>query len=147
MATPPRFSERRGFVVAAVAWAVLGGMTGLAGCRRGPAPPAGAVLVSGTITVRGAPLGRGTVQFAAAEGTDNGSARLDPQGRYEVWLQPRDYGVAVIAYEAIEKVDPATGAPLPPTPLIPVRYFTTADSGLTATVSAENRTVSFDLAK
>jgi hypothetical protein len=147
MATPPRSSERRGLVVAVVAWVVLGGIAGFAGCRRGPAPPPGAVLVSGTITVGGAPLGRGTVQFAAAEGTDSGSARLDPQGRYEVWLQPREYGVAVIAYEAVEKVDPATGAPLPPTPLIPVRYFTPSGSGLTATVSAENRTVSFDLAR
>lgn len=145
MATPPRSRERRAVVLAVVA--VCAALGGLAGCRRGPAPPPGAVLVSGTITIAGAPLGRGTVQFAAAEGTDNGSARLDAQGRYEVWLQPRDYGVAVIAYEALEKVDPATGAPLPPTPLIPVRYFTTTESGLTATVSKEHRTVSFDLAR
>lgn len=123
------------------------GVAAVAGCRRGPAPPPGAVLVSGTITVAGAPLGRGTVQFAAAEGTDNGSARLDSRGRYRVWLQPREYGVAVIAYDAVERVDPATGAPLPPTPLIPSRYFTTAESGLRATVSGENRTASFDLAK
>jgi hypothetical protein len=147
MATPPRFLERRGFPAAIAAGIVLIATLGLAGCRRGPAPAPGAVLVSGTITIAGAPLGRGTVQFAAAEGTDNGSARLDAQGRYEVWLQPREYGVAIIAYDALEKVDPATGAPLPPTPLIPVRYFTTSESGLTATVSAESRTVSFDLAR
>jgi hypothetical protein len=118
-----------------------------AGCRRGPPAPPGAVLVSGTVTFAGAPLGRGTIQFAAVDSTDSGSAKLDRGGRYEVWLQPRDYGVAVIAYEAVEKVDPTTGAPLPPTPLIPVRYFTTAGSGLAATVAADSRSVSFDLTK
>jgi hypothetical protein len=140
---PPRFPDRWAFAFVAI---VVAGLVLVAGCGRSSAPP-GAVLVSGTITVAGAPLGRGTVQFAAAEGTDSGAARLDASGRYEVWLQPREYGVAVIAYDAVERVDVATGAPLPPTPLIPVRYFTTEASGLTATVSAEQRTVSFDLAK
>jgi hypothetical protein len=142
MALPPRSRERR--LVAAV---LMAGLALAAGCRRGPAPPPGAVLVSGTITVAGAPLGRGTVQFAAVGSTDNGSARLDARGRYELWLQPRDYGVAVIAYDAIERVDATTGAPLPPVPLIPTRYFTTEASGLTATISPASRTASFDLAK
>lgn len=62
-------------------------------------------------------------------------------------MPPRFPDRRAIAYDAVERVDAATGAPLPPTPLIPVRYFTTAASGLTATVSAEQRTVSFDLAK
>lgn len=142
MATSPPFPERL-----AVAAALGACLLAAAGCSGGPAGPPGAVLVSGTVTVAGAPLGRGTIQFAAVEGTDSGSAKLDARGHYQVWLQPRDYGVAVIAYEAIEKVNPTTGAPLPPTPLIPVRYFTTAESGLSTSVSADSRTVSFDLTK
>jgi hypothetical protein len=131
----------------AVAILLGAGLLLTAGCRRGPPAPPGAVLVSGTVTFAGTPLGRGTIQFASVGSTDSGSAKLDARGHYEVWLQPREYGVAVIAYEAVEKVDPATGAPLPPTPLIPTRYFTTAGSGLSATVSADGRTVSFDLTK
>ena len=116
------------------------------GCRRGPPPPPGAILVSGAVTYADAPLGRGTVQFAAAAGTDSGTAKVGAEGRFSVWLQPGEYRVAVIAYDGIERVD-AIGAPLPQKSLIPERYFTTEKSGLRATVDKDHRTVSFDLDK
>ncbi|MCE9630047.1 MAG: hypothetical protein K8S94_04910 [Planctomycetia bacterium] len=116
------------------------------GCSRGLPPPPGTVRVDGVVRYESAPLSRGTVQFAAPTGTRCGSARLDPEGQFTVWLEPGEYRVAVIAYDGIERVD-AVGAPLPQNSLIPERYFTPEGSGLAATVDAEHRTLAYDLQK
>jgi len=118
----------------------------MAGCQYGAPPPAGAVKVTGSVRLEGTALPRGTVQFGAVSGNDSGTAKIQPDGRFVVWLQPGDYRAAVIAYDGIERVD-TNGIPLPQNSIIPERYFTTEESGLTASVDKDRRSVEFDLQK
>jgi len=114
------------------------------GCRYGAPPPPGAVQVTGSVRFAGSALPRGTVQFGAVAGNDSGTAKIQPDGRFVVWLQPGDYRAAVIAYDGIERVD-ANGIPLPQNSIIPERYFTTEQSGLTASVDQKHCSIEFDL--
>lgn len=113
------------------------------GCHdRQPFP--GAVKVTGVVRYEGTPLARGTVQFGAVEGNDCGTARVRPDGSFTVWLRPGDYRAAVIAFDGIERVDDK-GIPLPQKAVIPQRYFTVGESGLTASIASDRHTLAFEL--
>lgn len=116
------------------------------GCRYGAPPPAGAVKVTGAVRYENAALPRGTVQFSAVEGNDSGTAKIQSDGRFVVWLQPGEYRAAVIAYDGIERVD-SNGIPLPQNSIIPDHYFTTEHSGLTVSIDKDRRSVEFELRK
>ena len=110
------------------------------GC--GPKVEPGMIPVTGQVTLAGKPLQEAAICF---NGDDNGfsnTARIDG-GRFRSALKPGSYSIAVIAQE--ELFD-ERGIPTGFRQLIPIRYFTTTSSGLTATIDSAHRTVALDLA-
>ncbi len=111
--------------------------------------------VKGRVTLKGAPIGDGSVIFQGASANVSVSGNLKPDGTYQIvaanmpGLPPGDYKVAI----SPSKI--GTGeAPLAIAPgqaevvrvMIPQRYHSTETSGLTATVQAgENPAFNFDL--
>jgi len=135
--------EMRRQLVLGMAAVCVGGL--FSGC--GSAPPAGKVLVTGTVTVAGKPLNRGIINFGCADGTSAmGSARISPQGEFSVHLRPGDYNVAIL--------DPQAGMRPPSTPggrptsvksVVPSRYESANTSGLKLTAAADGNPVTFAL--
>ncbi len=110
-----------------------------AGCGNSDTGPK-RVYVTGTITIDGEPLSQGMVSFFPDESVPGGhsaTAHLQPDGTYSLGtFEPEDgvipgrFRVAVLSYES----DFETGES---TPLIPERYLSVDESGLTAHVLAE----------
>lgn len=108
------------------------------GCGRGPdLPPMS--KVSGTVTLNGRPLPRGTVQFVpdVARGTEgpSGVGLIDENGHYEITtagVKGALVGHHKISVEAEEEYDETTISMGPS--LIPRRYNNPETSGLTAEV-------------
>jgi hypothetical protein len=115
----------------------------VAGCGPGGPPRA---PVSGTVTLDGKPLPRGTVQFApdAGRGTNGatGVGSIDAQGRYEIQTTGAPgaivgfHQVGVVACEQVD-LNQTSYAPS----LIPERYNNPLASGLTAEVKKGQRNV------
>ena len=92
--------------------------------------------VSGTVTLDGRPLERGTVTFhPQADGTP-GYGAIDPEGQYtvqtnnRVGLSPGDYVITVVALEPSEPPSSPMGMPSPGKTLAPRRYASVDSSDL-----------------
>ena len=108
------------------------------------------VQVIGVVTVDGEPLEKGMVSFfpdESAAGAQSATGHIQPDGSYtlgtferEDGAAPGQYRVAVQSYET----DLMTGEDRP---LIPERYFSVDESGLSAHVLDEpdDQTFNFDL--
>jgi|GEM_PF-5541515 len=82
--------------------------------------------------------GGGAIVFDGA--AESGLAPLDADGKFHLSLPPGSYRVAIEPPGGIplERPDPKT-SPLPP------KYMDPSSSGLTVTISADNRDLTFDL--
>lgn len=96
--------------------------------------------VSGTVTLDGKPLGRGTVTFhPQAHGTP-GYGAIGPNGQYtvqtnnRVGLSPGDYVITAVALEPSEPPSSPLAMPSPGKPLAPRRYASVDSSDLRHTV-------------
>jgi hypothetical protein len=135
----------------------------LAGCgetKKGQLPTAQA---AGQVTYRGKPLVRGEIKFLPVQ-TPGKEARaaqgtLDEQGRYCLSTYAQDDGAVLGDYQVVvesreappEDVTAARRmtnrgmAVLQPKSLIPMRYFDSRTSGLSAHVVSGKNTLNFDL--
>jgi hypothetical protein len=134
----------------------------LAGCggpKQGQMPTA---QVTGQITYRGAPLGRGEVKFIPVQTSDKAVrvayGTLDEQGRYRLGTYGQGDGAILGDYQVtLEARDEMPGGvgkrktahgfvpAQQPKSLIPERYADPAKSALTAHVAAGSNTLNFDL--
>jgi hypothetical protein len=114
----------------------------MAGC----ASPERPITVSGKVTFKGDPVTEGSVQFTD-ESTGRGSeVDLRPDGTYEASLFAGNYKVVITPPYL---VDNSSGMPNPKykkVKNIPAKYHSTATSGLSAVVSADQATHDFSLA-
>jgi hypothetical protein len=115
----------------------------LAGC--GKATPDGMITVTGTVACGGKPLPKGAVHLVPADATKAALARIDGSGRFRADVWPLDYRIAVTADEQPAYVDD-NGREIPAQSLVPLKYTSVRTSGLSATVDADHRTVTLDLA-
>jgi hypothetical protein len=118
-----------------------------AGCG-GPKGPPGSIWVTGSVLYDGKSLPEGAVHFAPkdqATAGSGGSARLKGS-RFGLFLQPGNYGVAVISEEGVATTDMKTGRLIPAKSRIPLKYTTVTTSGLEDTFDAGHRTADFSLA-
>jgi hypothetical protein len=130
-----------------------------AGCDQGPQM----VPVTGTITLEGKPLPTASVMYVLKAGGPPVTAVTDEQGKYNLSTTVEgdgalegDYQVAIVAYRVSGvSADPASdpSVQLPGAMggervvwIAPMRYSKLAESGLTATVTAEHdNVIDFDL--
>jgi hypothetical protein len=117
------------------------GLFGLSGCGYKPKLPPLA-QVSGTVTLDGKPLARGTVQFVpdSSKGTAGTPAvgYIDANGHYELTtanVPGAIIGMHRIGVESRKEMEP-TGVSWTPS-LIPEKYSNPNASGLTAEVKAD----------
>lgn len=129
---------------AARRWLVLGAVVSacwLSGC--GGKTPMGSV--SGKVTLGGAPLGAGVVEFSNQKTGVGASAKLDASGAYRIESVPAgDYQVAVQPPPPPaphEMTQPAAA----PRAAVPPKYQDPKTSGLTATVKEGANTQDFAL--
>ncbi|MDY0170585.1 MAG: hypothetical protein RBS80_28855 [Thermoguttaceae bacterium] len=125
-----------------LAW-MLGGwitMAALGGCGRGPDLPPTAP-VSGTVTLDGNPLPRGTVQFVPDQnqGTSGTPAvgNIGPDGRYT--LHTAGVRGAIVGHHKVRieaQAEPKNEMDTWPPSLIPERYNNEQSSGLSFEVTA-----------
>jgi hypothetical protein len=115
------------------------------GC--GPGTPAGKVKLTGNVTCDGKPLNGGYINFAAKQGTANGSAGISADGAFTVFLVPGDYDVAVNDNSGMRPPEAASGRPT----YIPSgihKRFTSADtSGISVTAAADSKPVTIAVEK
>jgi len=107
------------------------------GCE--PAVPAGKVKATGLVQVGGAPLAiappaTGSLNFAAKQGSESGTATIGPDGSFSVILAPGTYAVAILAKDGIDTMD-EKGSPIIAKSLVAEKYGSTATSGLEVTVT------------
>jgi hypothetical protein len=103
-----------------------------AGC--GPSIPAGKVRFEGRVSRRnGEPVGYGGVNFAAAEGTETGTAKLGSDGSFVGILSPGRFNVAVNSSKVA--IDIKTGSFGDLEWLVPKKYADVRTSGLSIDVS------------
>ena len=138
-----------------MALALLSLLVGCGGPKQGQLPTA---QVTGQVTYRGAPLGRGEIKFIpvqAAGGTRVAYGTLDEQGRYRLGTYSQEDGAILGDYQvAVEsRAEASAGAAQHATKfdlmqaksLVPERYADPGKSGLTAHVVAGSNTLDFDL--
>ena len=121
----------------------IGLLAVLAGC--GPAgPPMGEV--TGTVTYKGQPLVTGDVLFVPETANlPYAQARIAEDGTFQMQTEEHGNGVPVGKYQvmitSLKDLGPENGM----LALIPARYSSTAESGLTAEVVDGENTVDFAL--
>lgn len=115
------------------------------GCWRAAQDPR-RLPVSGVVTSEGKPLERGSVLFAATEGTDVATAPIREGGRFTTTLLPGEYRVAVRSYAAGDP-DAEGISTSPPKSLIPVRYGDAKTSGLKVTAANGMPPVTLELGR
>ncbi|WP_435005345.1 hypothetical protein P12x_003242 [Tundrisphaera lichenicola] len=112
--------------------------------------------VSGTVTVEGEPLKKGTVTFIATDSQrPNATGAIDSNGYYSLQTTEPGDGAVVGSYKvAISDVDSSalnTAMPGMPAPVaksaISKTYLDANSSGLTAEVESGSQTKDFDLKK
>jgi hypothetical protein len=122
----------------------------LVGCSRKPA-------VEGKISVRGTPLNAGTVTFRSGEVVRGATIRRDgtyeipdcPPGKYTVTVEvptfkfAKNSGAVPKAAPMPGKVEPSD--PTPPPVAVDARYRDATQSGLSFTVSPDNRNIDIEL--
>ncbi len=104
------------------------------------------IVVKGAVTFQSQPVTEGLVQFMDETTGRGAEVELQPDGTYQATLPPASYKV-LIAPPYL--VDNSSGIPNPTykkVKNIPVKYHSTATSGLVAEVSAETATHDFALA-
>lgn len=108
------------------------------------------VLFEGTVTYRGQPLENGTMNFTPKDLSNSFSGPIK-DGHYKVEVaksalpaSENEMLVAVTSWEEAPQMTEA-GEPTTGKERIPKKYFDPRTSGLTATVSATQRTLDFDL--
>ena len=115
----------------------------LAGCSK-PSDERSAV-VSGKVTLAGAPLATGSVLFMTDDG-HAASGELGAGGAYTVKCEPGHFKVAVTPPPPVDPLGAPAGATPPPAnqPSIPKRYHDFGSSGLAIDVKAGDN--KFDIA-
>ena len=123
-----------------------------AGCSGGPKGDAGLTPVTGTVTLDGAPVEKGVVQFISKDGKTVFSGQIE-RGGYALkangispGAKPGDYDVAVQAWEQEPTMD-AAGKPVEGKRAVPEKYFSPKSSGLTAKVESSATNVDLPLKK
>jgi hypothetical protein len=114
-----------------------------AGC--GLEKPAGKVKLTGTVTCDGKILEAGVVNFAAKQGTANGSAGITPAGGFTVFLMPGEYDVAVRDNSGMRPPDAANGPPIFIPRIVPERFTSANSSGISVTAAADSKPVTIAL--
>jgi len=112
------------------------------GCRTGDHP----VAVGGKVTFQGQAVTEGTIQFNDAKTGRGAEAELGPDGSYQAKLAVGDYTVVILPPLFMAE---SKGGPVDPqfkkVRNIPEKYRSTATSGMTAAVSADNTVHDFDM--
>ena len=136
-----RIPHRRGFDSGR--WLILAAslVTGLLLVGCGPGTPAGKVKLTGSVTCDGKPLNGGYINFAAKQGTANGSAGIAADGAFSVFLVPGDYDVAVNDNSGMRPPDAASGRPTYIPSGIHKRFTSANTSGLSVTAVADSKPV------
>jgi hypothetical protein len=108
--------------------------------------------VSGTVTLDGNPVTRGTVAYNPVQSGPSAYARIDEDGSYTVrtgreeGLPAGEYQVTVIANEPPAVRQTAQGGPPPPgRPITPPWYRTKQTSGLRFTVDKGSNEINLEL--
>ena len=102
----------------------------------------GLVSVTGTVTLDGKALDRGSVTFHPVKSGPLGVGKIQPDGRYSIetgnqrGIAPGEYAVTVVATADPPKGPPTKGPEVPPTPLTPAKYGRPETSGLRYAVPA-----------
>lgn len=110
-------------------------LAGCSGATVATLPVTGVVRIDNAVW-----SGGGAIVFDGA--AESGLALLDADGQFRLSLPPGDYRVAIEPPGGIplERPDPKT-SPLPP------KYMNPSTSGLTVTISADHRELTFDLTR
>lgn len=126
--------------------ALVAGLVALvAGCSDGSL-----ATVSGTVTLDGAPLDRGSVTFLPIGPGSGATASIQSDGTYQVrsgsvaGLPPGDYKITVRA-NADPTPNPGGGPPAPGRLITPEKYGSSDTSGLQRTIEAGANTVDLEL--
>jgi len=124
-------------------WLILAAslVTGLLLVGCGPGTPAGKVKLIGNVTCDGKPLNGGYINFAAKQGTANGSAGISADGAFTVFLVPGDYDVAVNDNSGMRPPDTASGRPTFIPSGIHKRFTSANTSGLSVNAAADSKPV------
>ncbi len=115
------------------------------GCGPG-GPPSG--QVTGNVTYKDKPLPTGTIMLIPEkEGMPYAQGTIQPNGTYHV--ETKEYGknVPIGSYRVMISAVEDLGPEHPVRPLIPSRYSSEAQSGLTANVQEGENKINFDLKK
>jgi hypothetical protein len=133
-----------GFRIRATIAALLLAHLGLmgSGCSSGDRP----IPIRGKVTFRGEPVTEGTVQFNDEKTGRGTEVELGPDGAYQAALPAGEYKVIILP--PLRIVESQSGPPDPQfkkVKNIPEKYRSTATSGLSATVSADQTVHDFDL--
>jgi hypothetical protein len=129
---------------AAAVWLGAASLLLVAGCGGKPA------TVSGTITLDGTPLARGSVAFTPVNGGQKATGVIASDGSYslntnrDVGLDVGEYRTTVVSREP-GKVDKYGGPPLPGKYLSPKRYANGATSGLQYNVTKGHNSIDIEL--
>lgn len=135
----------RGMVVRSVMFAAV---VGFVGCGSGERKTA---VVTGKVTYKGKPVPTGTVTFVPKTPGPSATGDIKPDGTYTLTTYRSgdgavidDHQVMIIALEDMGMRLPEDRNPTPP-PIVPIKYASTATSGLTAKVVEGTNTFDFEL--
>lgn len=131
---------RRGSILPVLATAVLAN-----GCGGGSGKPAG--TVAGKVTMKGNPVGAGSVNFLSASGTA-AMAKIDESGSFKIdgSLDAGDYKVYLLP-PVPEPVPPGTKRPPTGKFEVPQKYRDPSTSGLTAQVKEGANDIPIEIGK
>ena len=103
-------------------------------------------MVSGNVTLNGAPVPAGTVVFMNDEAYGD-AAELKPDGTYSLHLQPGSYKVSVSPPSELDPMGDAGAGESESSQTIPKKYQDFGTSGLTANVGDGGSTVDLVLSR
>ena len=140
----PQFVLRLPLAPSFAALAILAAVC-LTGCGR--PVPTGKVRIHGAVTYDGQPLktSTGMITFFAKQGTNSNAAKLQPDGRFTVDLEPGDYRVGVQATDGYDRLGVRELKPIKAKSLIPEHYANPTKSGLSLTAVANAKPVTIAL--
>lgn len=102
--------------------------------------------LSGRVTYQGEPLTSGSITFVPqAAGAPYAHAEIDSQGNYVATTEEHGKRIPLGSYRVMISAVKDMGPEAPVEPLLPMKYSSDAQSGLTAEVQEGTNTVNFDL--